>query len=304
MRLEQTGGRKMEHFILSCCSTADLKKEQFDNRNIHYVCFHYFLDGKQYTDDLGQTMPLATFYQAMKDGAMTKTSQVNVGEFEEYFEPFLREGKDILHVTLSSGISGVYNAANIAKEMLQEKYPDRKIYIVDSLSASSGYGMLMDTLADMRDAGKSIDEVRDWAEEHKTRLHHWFTATDLTYLIRGGRVSKTSGFVGTMLNICPLMNVAPDGSLQPIQKVRTKKKVLEALVNKMEENADNGTAYDGKCYLGHSACEEDARFVMQLIEERFPALKGKVLLCDIGTTIGSHTGPGTIALYFWGKERV
>lgn len=294
----------MENFILSCCSTADLKKEHFDNRKIHYVCFHYFLDGKQYTDDLGQTMPLSVFYQAMKDGVMTKTSQVNVGEFEEYFEPFLQEGKDILHVTLSSGISGVYNAANIAKEMLQEKYPDRKIYIVDSLSASSGYGMLMDTLADMRDAGKSIEEIRDWAEENKTRLHHWFTATDLTYLIRGGRVSKTSGFVGSMLNICPLMNVAPDGSLQPIQKVRTKKKVLEALVNKMEENADDGTAYDGKCYLGHSACEEDARFVMQLIEERFPTLKGKVLLCDIGTTIGSHTGPGTIALYFWGKERV
>lgn len=293
----------MENFILSCCSTADLSKEHFEKRNINYVCFHYYLDEAYYSDDLGQSMSFADFYKAMENGAMTKTSQVNVAEYEEYFEPFLKEGKDILHLTLSSGISGAYNSAMIAKNMLEEKYPDRKIYVVDSVCAACGYGLLMDTLADMRDAGKSIDELHDWAEENKNKLHHWFTATDLTYLIRGGRVSKASGFVGTMLNICPLMTVAPDGTLKPVQKVRTKKKVLEALANKMEENAENGTAYGGKCFVGHSACEEDAKVVIAHIEDRFPQLKGKVLLGNIGTVIGSHTGPGTVVITFWGKER-
>ncbi|MBQ9090862.1 MAG: DegV family protein [Anaerotignum sp.] len=291
----------MEEFILSCCSTADLTKEHFEKRNIKYICFHYFLDEKMYPDDLGQSMSFSAFYKAMEDGAMTKTSQVNVGEFEEYFEPFLKEGKDILHVTLSSGISGVNNAANIAKNMLQEKYPDRKIYIVDSISAACGYGLMMDTLADMRDAGKSIDEVHQWVEENKGRLQHWFTATDLKYLIRGGRVSKASGFVGTMLNICPVLCVAADGTLKAVQKVRTKKKVLEALANKMAENVEGEV---DKCYIGHSACEEDAKTLIGYIEEKFPNLKGKVLLGNIGTVIGSHTGPGTVVVCFWGKKRV
>ena len=291
----------MENYVLSCCSTADLKKEHFEKRNINYVCFHYFLDEKQYEDDLGQSMPFAEFYKAMENGAMTKTSQVNVAEYEEYFEKFLKEGKDILHVTLSSGISGAYNSAMVAKNMLEEKYPDRKIYVVDSISAACGYGLMMDTLADMRDAGKSIDEVHQWVEENKNRMQHWFTATDLTYLIRGGRVSKASGFVGTMLNICPVMTVAPDGTLKPVQKVRTKKKVLEALANKMEENAEGAVE---KCYVGHSACEEDAKVLIGHIEARFPQLKGKILLGDIGTVIGSHTGPGTVVTVFWGKERV
>lgn len=293
----------MERFILSCCSTADLKKEHFEQRNINYICFHYFLDGKPYTDDLGQSMSFADFYQAMENGAETKTSQVNVGEFEEYFEPFLKEGKDILHVTLSSGISGVYNAANIAKDMLEEKYPDRKIYILDSLSASSGYGLLMDKLADLRDAGKTIDEVYQWAEANKRRLQHWFFSTDLTFYIKGGRITKTAGFVGTMLNICPLLHMDGEGKLIPKQKVRTKKKVIEAIVKKMEELAENGLEYHEKCYVCHSACLEDAKAVAELVESRFPHLNGNVLIHDIGTTIGSHTGPGTVALFFWGTER-
>ena len=293
----------MSNYILSCCSTADLSKEHFTNRDINYVCFHYFLDEVQYPDDLGESMSFDAFYKAMENGAMTKTSQVNVGEFEEYFEPFLKEGKDILHVTLSSGISGVNNAANIAKSMLEEKYPDRKIYVVDSLCAACGYGLLMDELADLRDAGKSIDEVYQWVEANKGKLHHWFTATDLKYLIRGGRVSKASGFVGTMLNICPVLCVAADGTLKAMQKVRTKKKVLEALANKVLENAENGAGYTGKCYIAHSACEEDAKVVVKYIEEYIPAMKGKVVLGNIGTTIGSHTGPGTVVVCFWGAER-
>ena len=154
----------MSSYVLSCCSTADLTKEQFTKRDISYICFHYELDGVQYMDDLGESMPFDKFYQAMADGADTKTSQINASEFEEYFEPFLKEGKDILHVTLSSGISGVYNSANIAKDILEERYPDRKIYIVDSLAASSGYGLFMDRLADLRDNGMGIEELTHWGK--------------------------------------------------------------------------------------------------------------------------------------------
>lgn len=294
----------MADYILSCCSTADLTKEFFHKREIHYICFHYELDGVQYPDDMGETMPFDKFYQAMADGADTKTSQVNVDEFCNYFEPFLKEGKDILHLTLSSGISGVYNSACVAQGMMQEKYPDRKIYVVDSLSASSGYGLFMDYLADMRDEGKSIDDLYKWALEYRERLQHWFFTSDLTYLIRGGRVSKAAGVIGGMMNICPLMTVDPEGKLVARQKIRTKKKVIQAIVDRMEEYSENGTNYSGKCFISNSACEEDAKAVAELVEERFPKLKGKVETFTIGTTIGSHTGPGTVALFFWGKERV
>lgn len=293
----------MTDFILSCCSTADLDKEHFLNRDIHYICFHYELDGVSYPDDLGQTITFDDFYNRMKNGADTKTSQINAAEYEEYFEGFLKQGKDILHLTLSSGISGTINSALIAKSNLEETYPDRKIYIVDSLAAASGYGLLMDKLADLRDAGNSIDEVRDWAEANKRKLHHWFFSTDLTFYVKGGRISKTSGFMGTVLNICPLLNVNNDGKLIPRQKIRTKKKVIEAIVKQMELNADKGTDYNGKCYICHSACIDDAQAVASLVESKFPQLDGKVLINNIGTTIGSHTGPGTVALFFWGAER-
>ena len=293
----------MSNYVLSCCSTADLKKEHFNKRDINYICFHYELDGKDYRDDLGQTMSFEDFYRAMSEGADTKTSQINAEEYEEYFETFLKEGKDILHVTLSSGISGTLNSAMIAKSMCEEKYPDRKIYIVDSLNASSGFGLLVDKLADLRDEGKSIDEVYAWAEENKLNAHAWFFSTDLTFFVKGGRISKTSGFVGGILNICPLLNIDNEGKLIPRQKIRTKKKVMETIVEQMEACAQDGNEYSGKCYISHSACLEDAKAVAEKIESRFPKLNGKVEINDVGTTIGSHTGPGTVALFFWGGNR-
>lgn len=239
----------------------------------------------------------------MANGADTKTSQINANEFEAYFETFLQQGKDILHVTLSSGISGVLNSACLARDILSEKYPDRKILIVDSLAASSGYGLLMDKLADLRDEGKSIDEVYQWCLENRLHVHHWFFSTDLTFYIKGGRVSKTAGFVGGLLNICPLLNMDFMGRLIPRYKIRTKKKVIRAIVEQMEQFAIAGTSYTGKCYISHSACKEDALAVAALVEERFPELDGKVEIYPIGTTIGSHTGPGTVALFFWGINR-
>ena len=295
--------RNMNHYVLSCCSTVDLKKEHLERRNLKYICFHYELDGKEYRDDLGETIPFADFYEAMSRGAETKTSQINADEYGEYFERFLKEGKDILHVTLSSGISGSINSAMIAKNMLEEKYPDRKIYIVDSLLASSGYGLLMDQLANLRDEGKTIDEVYRWAEENKLKAHAWFFSTDLTFYVKGGRISKTSGFVGGILNICPLLNMDREGKLIPRQKIRTKKKVMDAMVEQMEQFAWDGVDYSNKCYLSHSGCLEDAKAVAEKIESRFPKLKGKVEINDVGTTIGSHTGPGTVALFFWGEGR-
>ena len=203
----------MSNYVISCCSTADLTREHMLERNIKYACFHYELDGKEYMDDLGQSMPLPDFYKAMEAGAMTKTSQINQEEYMEYFRQFLDEGYDVLHCTLSSGISGTVNSARLAKEALEEEYPDRKIYVIDSLAASSGFGLLMDKLADLRDSGMDIDTLADWTMEHRLEVNHWFFSSDLTFFIRGGRISKTAGFVGNVLNICPFMNVSNEGKL-------------------------------------------------------------------------------------------
>ena len=293
----------MGDYIISCCSTADLSKEHFEKRDIHYICFHFYLNGKPYADDLGQSISFDAFYKAMADGAETKTSQVNDDEFVAYFTPFLEQGKDILHVCLSSGISGVYNSAVIAQKQLQEKFPERKIYIVDSLGASSGYGLIMDTLADLRDGGMDIDDLHEWVETHKLELHHWFFSTDLTFYVKGGRISKVAGWFGTALRICPLLNMDNLGRLIPREKIRTKRKVIARIVEQMQAHVRNGADYNGKCFISQSACYEDAKAVADLVEAAFPKLNGKVLINSVGTTIGSHTGPGTVALFFWGDQR-
>lgn len=293
----------MSDFILSACSTADISKEHFEKRNIKYVCFHYSLGGETYPDDLGHTIPFKSFYDQMVEGKETRTSQINVDEYMEYFKPFLNEGKDILHVSLSSGLSGSYNSARNAAEILKEEYPDRKIYIVDSLGASSGFGLLIDKLADLRDEGKNIDEIKEWAEKNRLKLHHWFFSTDLTFYVKGGRVSKVAGLVGGILGICPLLNMNNIGKLIPREKIRSKKRVINAIVDRMVEHAQGGLNYADKCYICQSDCKEDALAVKKLVEERFKKINGEVEINWIGTTIGSHTGPGTVALFFWGDER-
>lgn len=293
----------MSDYILSCSSTVDLTPQQMKERNLRYVCFHFILDGQDHKDDMGQSIAPEELYSRMVAGAEAKTSQVALGEYTEYFEQLLQEGKDILHVEFSSGLSGSYNSARLVVEDLKEKYPDRKIYLVDSLAASSGYGLIMETLADMRDAGKSVEELYQWTEENRLRMHHWFFSTDLTFYIRGGRISKTAGAVGTLLGICPLLNMDNLGRLQPREKIRTKKKVIRRIVEMMEAHAQDGTEYSGKCYICQSACLDDAKSVAALVEEKFPKLQGKVEIYPIGATIGSHTGPGTVALFFWGDER-
>ena len=293
----------MSNYVLSCCSTADLAKEHFEQRDISYICFHYMIDGVEYPDDLGQTMSFDEFYKKLSNGASASTSQVNITEYLNYFEKFLEQGRDILHVTLSSGISGTYNSAKSAALIAQERYPERKIYIVDSLGASSGYGLIMDKLADLRDSGMSIDEAHEWVEANKLKLHHWFFSTDLSAYVRGGRISKAEGIFGGVLGICPLLNMDNLGRLIPRAKVRTKKRVINEIVDRMEKYAEGGLDYSGKCYISQSACYEDAKRVAELVEQRFPKLNGKVEINYVGTTIGSHTGTGTVALFFWGRER-
>ena len=293
----------MSSYILSTCSTLDKSCEYVKQRNIEYIKFVFLTDGKNNFDDLGQTVSAEKFYQMMRDGVDTKTSQPNVDDYKAYFEPFLKDGKDVLHLNLSSGLSGAQTSAKIAREELLEKYPDRKLYIVDSLGASAGMGLLVDKMADLRDEGMSIDELYSWAEANKLKLHHWFFSTDLTFFIKGGRVSKVAGWFGTVLKICPLLNVDANGKLIPRQKVRGKASVIKEIVKKMEEHAEKCLEYDGKCFISHADCYDDAKAVADLVEAKFPSLNGKVEISNIGTTIGSHTGPGTVALFFFGNER-
>lgn len=294
----------MSDYILSCCSTADLSTEQIKRRNLRYICFHYYIDGKEYNDDLFQSMSAKQFYETLKNGAGTKTAQVNIEEYSEYFTKLLEEGNDVIHVTLSSGLSGSYRSATNAAEEVRAKFPGRKLYIVDSLGASSGYGLIIETLADLRDKGYSIDELRDWTEAHKLEMHHWFFSTDLSFYVKGGRITKTEGMLGGLLGICPLLNMDEAGKLVPREKIRTKKKVIREIVSRMEANAEGNLDYSGKCFISNSGCPEDAREVADLIESLFPKLNGKVVINSIGPTIGSHTGPGTVALFFWGGSRI
>ena len=292
----------MHDYVLSCESTVDLTKEHLTRRHIAYICYPYELDGIPYRDDFGQSVSYGDFYRAMEKGADTKTAQINAYEFEAYFEPFVKAGLDVVHLCLSSGITGVMNSALAARDTLQERYPDRHIYVVDSLAASSGFGLLVDRLADLRDEGMGAEALARWAEENRLRVHHWFFSEDLKYYIRGGRISRTAGMVGTMLGICPLLNVSWDGRLVPREKIRSKKRAVSAIVDKMALYADGREQYAGRCHLSYSGGPDTAMLVKQQLEQRFPNLHS-LEMYHIGTIIGSHSGPGTVALFFWGDAR-
>lgn len=294
----------MSDFVLSCESTADYPRSFFEERQIAWVPFHYNLDGVSYPDDLYASISPEAFFDKIKAGAQPTTSQVGVGDYVELWEPFLKGGKDVLHLTLSSGISGTYNSACVAAEQLRQAYPERTVRVIDSLAASAGYGLLMEYLADLRDGGMGFTELGDWAEEHKLNVNHWFFVSDLDCLKRGGRVSATSALLANALKICPVLNVDYEGKLIPRQKIRTTKKAIAELVRMMEAHAEDGLAYSGKCVLSQSNCRADADAVVAGIEEKFPQLAGKIEVNNIGTVIGSHTGPGTVALFFMGDRRV
>ncbi len=293
----------MADYVLSCCSTVDVSRELLDSRHISYVYFSYELDGVVALDDFWESISPGELYRQMLAGSDAKTSQVSTGTYTEHFEQYLKQGLDVVHVTLSSGISNTYNSACLARDSLAEKYPERKVIIVDSLCASAGYGLLMDKLADLRDEGMSADELATWAEQHRLEVQQWFFSTDLTFFIRGGRISKASGAAANLLKICPLMWITPDGTLEVHQKIRTKSKSMKRIVEVMEKYASHGLDYDGKVFISHSECLADAQELAQRIETRFPATRGKVEISNVGAVIGCHTGPGTVALFYWGSDR-
>lgn len=294
----------MHDYILSCCSPVDLTQEKLDSMDVRLIYSDYTMDGVPYKDDLGKTMSSKEFYDRIRKGEVGTTTLINTADFVEYFTKlFETENKDVLHVTLSSGLSGTFQAALAAADIMKERFPARRLFIVDSRGASSGFGFLMQALCDLRDEGKTIDELYDWALKNRLRIQHLFCSTTLTYYMRGGRISPAAGRIGNLLGICPVMRMDHPGHLAVHSRVRTKKRALRALVDQMEALADDGAAYSGRVFISHSDCLEDAVSVKAQIQERFKNIKGEIEMYNIGAIIGCHSGPGTVAVFFFGKER-
>ena len=289
----------MPDYIITASSTADLSKEYADQHNLMILPYSFMIDDQEYKDDFGQTMPHKKFYSLVRGGALPTTSMINQDFYRKFFTKVLETKKDVLHIEFSSGLSGSFQNARVVAEKLNEKY-ENKVYLVDSLCASMGYGLLVDYAVKMRDAGKSIQEVYEWVEKNKIKIIHWFTVDDLNHLKRGGRISTASAFIGTMLSIKPVLDVDFKGHLIPIQKVRGRKKAVLELLNKMKMDIENP---DGQTvFISHGDAEEDALYLKSKIMEAFPKIKD-ITVGYIGPVIGAHSGPGTIALFYYGKER-
>lgn len=290
-------------FTLSCCSTVDLPYSYMADRDIPVLFYTYVVDGREYVDDMGRDPEaLPRFYRFLEEGKLPQTSQINVGTYLTFFEKLLQKG-DLLHIAFTSGQSGSVHNAMLAAKELQEKYPERKLIVIDSLCSSSGYGMLVDTVADLRDEGKSIEEAAQWVRENRNTVHHQFFSSNMTQFRRTGRVSGAAAMVATIMSICPIMRLDSAGAIKAYGKVRGKKKAVETTIEAMAKHAQGGENYDKRCYVCHSQCPEDAQMLIDGLEARFPRIKGKIRLCDIGTIIGSHSGPGTVAVFFYGDER-
>lgn len=290
-------------FILSCESTVDLPYSYVESRKIPVLFYSYLMNGQTYVDDmLRDSEALPAFYRRLKEGQMASTSQINETDYLNFFDEQLQKG-DLLHLAFGSGMTNSVANAQMAAEKMREKYPNRRLIVLDSLASSSGYGLLVDTAADMRDAGAEMEEIEAWILANRNRVHHQFFSTDLKYFRRGGRVSGPAAMIGTILNICPLMHLNADGRIIAYGKVRGKKNAIAATVDWMKEHAQGGEKYDGKCFISHSHCWGDAEETRREIEAAFPKLRGKVRIFDIGTIIACHTGPGTVAVFFMGDER-
>ena len=290
-------------FVLSCCDTADLNPAVYLKREIYPLSFHFRLDDTEYPDAEGNAPKEEEFYAALVASREAHTAQPGIGEYLEHFSRFLSAGQDVLHIAFSSGLSGGWSAARNAALIAEERFPERRILVVDSLAASSGYGLLMCTLADLRDGGLSLEETAAWAEENKLRLNHLFFSQDLSFYVRGGRISKAAAIFGGVLNICPVLDMNREGRLTPREKVRGKKQAIRRLGEKMARLAENGPDYDRRCFICHSACREDAEAMAEEVVRHFPRLAGKIEIYYVGPVIGCHTGPGTVALFFFGAER-
>lgn len=290
-------------FILSCESTVDMPYEYVNSRNIPVLFYAYTVDGQEYPDDMGRdSEALPHFYRLLNEGKLPSTSQLNEFLYEEFFEELLQKG-DVLHIAFGSGMTGSVFNAQKAAERLRTKYPKRKLVVIDSLCSSSGYGLLVDVAADMRDFGSTIEETKEWVTENRKNIHHQFFSTDLKYFRRSGRVSGPAAMLGAVLNICPIMRLDDSGHIIAYDKVRGKKKAIERTVQTMAEHAQNGEQYFGKCFICHANCPEDAEELKEAIQKRFSQIGDEIRIFDIGTIIASHCGPGTVAVFFMGDER-
>ena len=284
----------------SCCN---LLEDMIDDFGIHVLPLTFMVDGEDevYQSYLkGERTDLKQFYTMMREGKVFKTSLPNLAESEALFRELLGSGRDVLYIAFSSGLSGTYQALSLMAAQLQEEFPERKIHVVDSLAASGGQGLLVWYAVQHARAGESIDQVRDWLEENKLHLAHWFTVDDLMFLFRGGRVSKTAAWAGTLLNIKPVLHVDDEGHLIPMEKVRGRKKSLKALIDHMEKSA-NKPISGQMVFITHGDCIEDAEYVAAKIKERFGVKE--VVINFVDPVIGAHSGPGTMALFFLADKR-
>lgn len=290
-------------FILSCESTVDMPYDYINSRNIPVLFYYYIVDGQEYMDDMGRNPEaLPHFYEFLKNGKIPSTSQLNEFQYEEFFEELLKKG-DVLHIAFGSGMTGsVFNAEKAARN-LREKYPDRKLIVIDSLCSSSGYGLLVESAADMRDQGCSIEDVEYWIMQNRKHVHHQFFSTDLKYFRHSGRISGPAAMLGAVLNICPIMRLDEGGHIIAYDKVRGRKKAIDRTVKTMAEHAKDGDEYFGKCCICHSDCLENAEKLKKAILAHFPKIEKDIKIYDIGTIIASHCGPGTVAVFFFGDER-
>ena len=294
----------MEHqFILSCESTVDLPYSYMASRDIPVLEYLYTMGGQEYADDMGRDPhAMQNFYERLASGIMSKTSQISAYRYKEFFDRLLQQG-DVLHIAFGSGMTQSVSNAWAAAEELRAEYPDRKLVVIDSLCSSSGYGLLVDSAADLRDEGRSLEETESWVMEHRQRVHHQFFSTDLTHFRRSGRVSGPAATLGAILNICPIMRLDYQGRIYAYDKVRGKRKAIQTTVDIMEQHAVGGRDYADKCFLCHSNCPEIAEMARAAVAERFPHIKGDIRVCDIGTIIAGHCGPGTVAVFFYGDVR-
>ena len=287
----------MNDYVITVNSTVDLPKEWLEERHIPVITLKYTIDGENYKGMEG--LSSKEFFQKLREGKMAVTSQVNPEEAKEALEAFLKEGKDILHLAFSSGLSGTYNSMRIAAEELEEEYPERKVIVIDTLCACLGEGLLLYYALKRKGEGKSIEEVAQWAEENKLHVCHNVAIDDLNHLQRGGRVSKTTAILGTMVQVKPIIHMDDKGLLQVIGKERGRKKALNKIVDMAVEQA-KGWEND-IIMITHGDCAEDAEYVAKLVRKKMGI--ENILVNNIGEVIGSHTGPGVVAVFCMGSKR-
>lgn len=288
----------MKAYVITTDSTVDLGRARMEELGVPYVQLFYIRDGAPKRDLMTDQCALE-IYDNMRNGVVYKSSQANPEDFIALWTPILEAGQDILYIGFSSALSGVVNSAFLARGELGPKYPERKIYVVDSLCASGGEGLFLEKVVEKSNAGASVDECRDYAEALKLRINHWYTVSELSYLRRGGRVSATSAIVADILNIKPVMDMNDEGRLIPREKARGRKAAIRRMFEHLEERVDiEDNAY---FRITHADCMDDALALKQMLQEKYDGIP--VYISMVGAVIGSHCGPGTLALFFIGKPR-